>query len=86
MKHILGIALIALVMGYSGMEPPTGDCKVNEVYRCYMMGCSSTLAYCPPIYENGEYAGTNCRNQTHCNWDCQCVPRKTLEVMDGTDE
>lgn len=78
MKHILSIALIALVMG-STMEPPIGNCKDGEVYRCYMAGCTTTLLACPTIYEDGKYVESDCHNQTHCNWDCECV-KKTNEV------
>ena len=77
MKHLLSIALIALVMG-STMEPPPGDCYGDEVWRCYMAGCTTTLLACPTIYEDGKYIESDCHNQTRCNWDCECV-KKTNE-------
>ena len=74
MKHLLSIALIALVMGYSSMMPPEGNCKPGETWRCYASSCMTTALACPSVWEDGKYIG-DC-NKTTCNWDCSCVPKQ----------
>ena len=78
MKHILIIALIALVMSGT-MQPPGGDCKAGEVWRCSLSYCSTTLLACPSVWEDGQYVATDCNNQTTCNWDCSCVEKQPKE-------
>lgn len=87
MKHLLSIALIALVMSGSSMMPPEGHCLPGEVWRCYLSFCSTTLVACPSVWEDGRYIpNTDCHNTETCNWDCQCVqktkPSPYQEVYD----
>lgn len=83
MKHLLSIALIALVM--SSMSPPASQCKPNEVWRCYAYSCMTTAMACPQVYEDGRLISSDC-NYTNCNWDCECVqktkPNPDEEVYD----
>ena len=58
------------------LNPPKGECKKGEVYRCYMVSCSSTAMYCPQLYEDGKLVSSSCSNQTRCTWDCSCVNKE----------
>lgn len=63
-------------MSTNSFDPPKGNCKQGEVYRCTMGTCFSSLLYCPPVYEDGKLiSDTNC-NTTTCSWDCSCVEKK----------
>lgn len=78
MKHILSLIVIAVFMSFS-IDPPIGNCKPDEVWRCSMEMCTSTLIYCPTVFENGRYVDTGCKNETECNWDYSCVTKQSKE-------
>lgn len=77
-KIILLIVLAMLISPENTLSPPMGNCGVDEVNRCYMGSCMSTLMYCPPIFEDGVYIGSTCKNQTSCIWDCTCVKKSEV--------
>ena len=74
-KILLLIALAIIISPENTLSPPKGDCAPGEVNRCTMGSCSSTLVYCPEVYEDGKFIDSGCRNQTTCTWNCYCVKK-----------
>jgi hypothetical protein len=72
---VLVFALLAMPAWADSLNPPKGNCKKGEVYKCIMAGCMSTLRACPEVYEDGKLMPSDCSNQTTCNWDCSCVKK-----------
>ena len=59
----------------NSFDPPKGNCKQGEVYRCTMGTCFSSLLYCPPVYEDGKLIYNENCNTTTCSWDCECIKK-----------
>lgn len=65
----------------NSFDPPKGNCKQGEVYRCIMGTCFSSLLYCPPVYEDGNLISNTDCNKTTCSWNCECIKKdKPIET------
>lgn len=65
----------------NSFDPPKGNCKQGEVYRCTQGTCFSTLLYCLPVYEDGKLVSTSDCNTTTCSWNCECIKKdKPIET------
>jgi hypothetical protein len=75
MKIILNFIIIIAVIASVELGPPKGNCAKDEVNRCIMGSCTSTLVYCPPVFEDGKLVSDGC-NKTNCDWSCTCVKKE----------
>lgn len=92
-KIILALLIIMFSVSISFAEtvatfsfnPPVGNCRSDEVWRCVQGPCFTTLLYCPPVFEDGKAIINESCNKTTCNWNCECVKKKKTIIPDIND-